>query len=228
MVRTTIRFLALALALPGCGVDRVDPDTSSVRIVFSVDEELVGRGGSASRDARGVFDLAGAGVYLAVTATAGDMEPVVEDWPESEVVTIPEQVELTMTVKAGRDRTFEGLVLELDDAGALSVYSGSRTVDEIPGGTEWEMDPPLALEERATSSVETVLTLPDGLDVEDVYSVHAVDAQLDVRYPEAAFTAVGAALDVSVDALPPGRTVGWSVYTATAEWVDLEQETDVP
>jgi hypothetical protein len=226
MVRTTITLLALALALSGCGVDRVD--TSSVRVMFSMDEDLVGRGGGASRDARGVFDLQGAGVYLAVTATGEDMEPVVEDWPETEVETIPAQVELTMTVKAGSDRTFEGLVLVLDDAGALSVYTGSRTVDELPGGAEWEMDPPLALEERATTTLETVLALPDGLDVDDVHSVHPVDAQLDVRYPEAVFSAVGADLEVSVAALPPGRTVGWSVYTSTAEWVDLEQETDVP
>ena len=230
MVRRSIGPLAMALVLvlSRCGVDRLDHDGAMVRIVFGLDGDPVGHGGGAARDARGVFDLEQAGIYLAVEASADDMETVVEDWPDSEVETIPGRVELEMTVEAGTDRTFEALVLVLDDEGTLGVFSGSRTVDELPGGTVWEMDPPLALEERTPVPVETVLSLPDGLDADDVSSVHPVDADHDVRYPAAAFAVVGADLEVSVDALPPGRTVGWSVYTATAEWVDLEQETEVP
>jgi len=230
MVRTTIRTLAVALALvlTQCGVDRLDPDASSVRILFGLDGDLAGRGGGAARDARGVFALEEAGIYLAVTARADDMETVVEDWPESEVESIPDQVELTMTVKAGSDRTFEALVLVLDDAGALWVFSGSRTVDELPGGTQYEMDPPLALDEQTPASVEEVLVLPAGLAVDDVRAVHAVDGALEVRYPAAAFTPLGADLEVTATSLAPGRSVTWSILTADDEWVDLEQETHVP
>ncbi|MBW2262448.1 MAG: hypothetical protein JRG91_10785 [Deltaproteobacteria bacterium] len=230
MVNSTIRPLAavMALFLLQCGVDRMDPDAASVRIMFGLDGDHVGRGGGAARDAQGVFDLEEAGIYLMVKAHADDMEPVIEDWPDAEVESVPDQVELTMTVKAGSDRTFEALVLVLDDGGALSAYSGRRTVDELPGGTEYEMDPPLALEEQAPASVEAVLELPAELAVDDVRSVHAVDVELDVRYPAAEFTPVGVDLEVRAAALAPGRSVTWSVLTASAEWVDLEQETSVP
>jgi hypothetical protein len=230
MVRRSIGPLAVALVLvlPRCGVDRLDHGGATVRIVFGLDGGPVGQGGSAARDARGVFDLEQAGIYLAVTATADDMETVVEDWPDAEVESIPDQVELEMTVEAGSDRTFEALVLVLDDEGVLDVFSGSRTVDELPGGTEWEMDPPLALEERTPVPVEAVLSLPDGLDVDDVGSVHPVDARLDVRYPAAGFTVVGADLEVRAEQVVAGRSVKWSVLTTSAEWVDLERETEVP
>jgi hypothetical protein len=230
MVKATPRPLvaATALLMLQCGVDRADPDASSVRMTFCLQGDPVGSGGGAARDARGVFDLEEAGIYLMVKAHADDMEPVIEDWPESEVENIPDQVELTMTVTAGRDRTFEALVLVLDDGGVLSTYSGSRTVDELPGGTEYEIDPPLALEEQTPASVDEVLELPAELDVDDVRSVHPVDAELDVRYPEAVFTQVGSDLEVQASALAPGRSVTWSVLTASAEWVDLEQETNVP
>jgi hypothetical protein len=224
MPRTTLA-IAASLVLAHCGVDRLDADSSVVRILLALDAPPSGTGG-AVRDARGRFDLAAVGVFVAVTVDAEDMEePVTADWPDTSLEEIPDQAELTLMLPAGPERTFEGLALVLDASRGLEAYSGTTTQD-LSGGTEMDVD--LELEPLEAASVTETVELPASVEAGNVHTLHPVDVEHEILYPPAVFLPGEGVLEVSSTVLPRGRSVYWTILTASEEWVDTGQETHVP
>jgi hypothetical protein len=214
-----------ALVLAGCGVDRID-DGSVIRLLVPLDEHAPGGSGGAVRDERGMFDLEQVGVYVLVTVSAEDIEaPITTDWPDVMPAAAPAQAEIEIMVPAGSDRTIEVMALVVDEGGELEVFSG-RVTESLPGGNEVDLE--IALEPESTSSVDTTLGMPAGVEAGEVHAVHPVDAAERVLYPAATFTVEGGAIHVTAGSLPPARPVTWTLHTLSDEWVDIDEETIVP
>ena len=218
MVRRAIVAVAIA-AIAGCGVDRAPAGGVGVRIMFELPDP-----GGAARDARGLFDLEGSGVYVAVTVRADDLEdPIVADWPDAPNAVAPAEIELL--VPAGEGREFEALALVISGSGDLTAHGGRATRD-LAGGTEIDLD--LALEPIGTAPADESFPIADVPDPAQIASLHPVDVALDVLYPPAEVAAGAGSLDVHSAALPRGRDVRWTALLLSGDWVDLPGTTEVP
>jgi hypothetical protein len=214
----------MALLACGCGVDRLDADTASLKLMFELDSDGGGSGGDVARDELGLFRLDLVGIYALVTVDADDMDEVRREWPEVPPSSVSGVATMDVLVPAGTDRTIEVTLLVLDEAGDARLYTGSRTLSELPGGQE--IDVLMHLEAGETTEVEETVALEPG--TAGVVAVHPVDRALMVVLPEAEFVREGDALAVSAGPVPAGRPLTWVVKLASGELVLSSTETEVP
>ena len=196
------------LQAPGCFVKGVDEDTV-ISVSLAVGDESKGREVLPSE----IIDLDERPCYVGVQVDADDLvEPVRTAWACDPGEDPGAQVDLSLTVTPGDDRTIS-VVVFLNESGLVTGFAGYSTQSLASGPVDLSLD----VEELPAGSIDGFITGASG----DVSRVILTDLETGVRLPSLETTASGGGFHFGTDRVPQGRFFSLTIVLAGGQEIEI-------